>query len=72
MERKKDLDTTKEKMDKLVEKLYLGRSVISQSQKFSLSRSNVQYCALKHHSKCKNLSSIVLLVQAATCERQLS
>ena len=25
MERKKDLDTTKEKMDKLVEKLYLGR-----------------------------------------------
>ena len=28
MERKKDLDITKEKMDKLVEKLYLGRSVI--------------------------------------------
>ena len=27
MERKRDLDTTKEKMDKLVEKLYLGRSV---------------------------------------------
>ena len=25
MERKRDLDTTKEKMDKLVEKLYLGR-----------------------------------------------
>jgi len=32
MERKKDLDTTKEKMDKLVEKLYLGRSVIPQGQ----------------------------------------
>lgn len=29
MERKRDLDTTKEKMDKLVEKLYLGRSVAS-------------------------------------------
>ena len=72
MERKKDLDTTKEKMDKLVEKLYLGRSVISQSQKFSLSRSNVQHCALKHHSKCKKLSRIVLLVKAAVCERQLS
>lgn len=28
MERKKDLDNTKEKMDKLVEKLYLGRSAI--------------------------------------------
>lgn len=27
MERKKDLDTTKQKMDQLVEKLYLGRSV---------------------------------------------
>ena len=27
MERKRDLDATKEKMDKLVEKLYLGRSV---------------------------------------------
>ena len=29
MERKRDLDTTKEKMDKLVEKLYLGRLVAS-------------------------------------------
>ena len=28
MERKRDLDTTKEKMDKLVEKLYLGRSAV--------------------------------------------
>lgn len=31
MERKKDLDTTKEKMDKLVEKLYLGRSATLQA-----------------------------------------
>jgi len=37
MERKKDLDTTKEKMDKLVEKLYLGRSVIPQGQNHSVS-----------------------------------
>jgi len=45
MERKKDLDTTKEKMDKLVEKLYLGRSVFSQGQNFSVSKSDAQYCA---------------------------
>lgn len=53
MERKKDLDTTKEKMDKLVEKLYLGRSVVSQSQNHSVSKSNVQYCAFKNHSVSK-------------------
>ncbi len=53
MERKKDLDTTKEKMDKLVEKLYLGRSVVSQNQNSSVSKSNVQHCASKNHSVSK-------------------
>ena len=50
MERKKDLDTTKEKMDKLVEKLYLGRSVISQGQNCSVSIAQVQKCAFQNHS----------------------
>lgn len=53
MERKKDLDTTKEKMDKLVEKLYLGRSVVSQGQDPSVSKTQVQYCAFQNHSVSK-------------------
>lgn len=50
MERKKDLDTTKEKMDKLVEKLYLGRSVVSQGHNCSVSIAKVQNCAFQNHS----------------------
>lgn len=60
MERKKDLDTTKEKMDKLVEKLYLGRSVVAQGQNHSVSIAQVQNSAFQNHLVSSFDSSIVL------------
>ena len=69
MERKKDLDTTKEKMDKLVEKLYLGRSVVSQRHNFSPRKTNVEYCAVENHSERKIDLQRYYYAKAATGER---
>lgn len=40
MERKKDLDLTKEKMDKLVDKLYLGRQACKKFDSFASVKSS--------------------------------
>ena len=70
MERKRDLDMTKEKMDKLVDKLYLGRqdqsATISnshQTTKFSISYMHACPTRLLGHAQSSMLQDDECLMQ---------